>query len=196
MEPDEKRRLIDEWTDRALTQYGQAEPRPGLENRVLARLQVERERSTGRKWRWQPALAAVTAILTISISLFVTRGHRHNPRLPIAKENSAPVEVSRPDTSAASKPHIQEAAKQRPHSRVPRHALQSAHAPAPARLDQFPSPEPLSEQEKILARYVQQFPREADLTAQFQTEFARREMLAEQAPPESEISSSSEAQNR
>jgi len=39
------------------------------------------------------------------------------------------------------------------------------------RLDRFPSPQPLSEQELALARYVSEFPQEATLIARTQAEF-------------------------
>ena len=42
--------------------------------------------------------------------------------------------------------------------------------PTTPRLDQFPSPRPLSEQEQMLARYVREFPQEAVLVARAQTE--------------------------
>ena len=42
---------------------------------------------------------------------------------------------------------------------------------AEARLDRFPSPQPLSEQELALARYVSEFPQEATLVARTQAEF-------------------------
>lgn len=38
------------------------------------------------------------------------------------------------------------------------------------KLDQFPSPQPLTEQELALARYVREFPQEADLIATAQVE--------------------------
>jgi hypothetical protein len=38
------------------------------------------------------------------------------------------------------------------------------------RRDQFPSPRPLSEEEKLLVRYVQNFPRDAVMIAQAQAE--------------------------
>jgi hypothetical protein len=41
--------------------------------------------------------------------------------------------------------------------------------------EQFPSPTPLSEQEKILQRYVAQYKDDAVLTARAQTELAKKE---------------------
>ena len=51
-------------------------------------------------------------------------------------------------------------------------------SPAP-KLEQFPSPQPLSEQEKILARYVNTYPEHAALIAQARTEELRRDSAEE-----------------
>jgi hypothetical protein len=42
-------------------------------------------------------------------------------------------------------------------------------------LDQFPSPQPLSEQEKILANYVAKYPEHAALIAEARMEALRRD---------------------
>jgi prefoldin subunit 5 len=44
-------------------------------------------------------------------------------------------------------------------------------------LEQFPSPQPLSEQEQMLARYVEELPSEAKQIAQAQTELARHDEI-------------------
>lgn len=41
------------------------------------------------------------------------------------------------------------------------------------KLDQFPSPQPLTEQERLLARYVQDYPQEAVILAREQAEFEK-----------------------
>lgn len=196
MESQDKEQFVNEWLAAALKQYGQAEPRAGLENRVLTAVQTEREPRTSRKWQWWPALAALTAILTIAMGVYLARWDGRKEHSPIARENIGPVEVSGAQPNPAIAPRIREATNQRPPSDAQRRSLHSVHESVSQRLERFPSPEPLSEQEQILARYVQQFPHEADLTAEVQTEFARQEMLAEQSPPESEISPSSEAQSQ
>ncbi len=56
-------------------------------------------------------------------------------------------------------------------------------ASASPRLDQFPSPRPLSEQEKILLDYVGRFPDEAARVADAQTALAQREELEMYGPP-------------
>ena len=196
MDSKDKERIVNGWLETSLKQYGEAEPRPGLENRVLATLRAEREQTNTSSWRWWPAVVAVGAILAIAAGVFLARSNRYHIQPPIAKELIAPVEVRQTDATPASKRHIIQAANQKPHAGAPRRGLQTIPESTPPRLEQFPSPEPLSEQEKILARYVRQFPREADLTAKVQTELARQEMLAEQSPPEGEIPANSEAQNQ
>jgi hypothetical protein len=195
LEPNEKDRLLNEWLNGALKQFGQTEPRPGLENRLLANLRSARERPASRPWQWWPALLAFTAILTIAVGVFLARSERHNSQAPIARKISAPVDVKGPETTQIKNSPMR-AANQQVSTRVHGHSWHGSVELGGEKKEQFPSPEPLSEQEKILARYVQQFPHEADLAAQAQAEFLQEETIAEQAAPESEISSSSEAQNQ
>jgi hypothetical protein len=68
-------------------------------------------------------------------------------------------------------------------------------APAP-KLDQFPSPQPLSEQEKILARYVANYPKHAALIAQARTEQLRRDRAEEMAEAAPAGNQDSEQQNK
>jgi len=49
------------------------------------------------------------------------------------------------------------------------------------KLDQFPSRQPLSEQEKMLMRYVAEYPSEATLVAKLRAEDLRREREEEMA---------------
>lgn len=195
MNPDEKERSVDDrpnndwpndaWLDAALTQYGQAEPRPGLENRVLASLRAERERISARKWLWWSALAAVSAVFVIALGVVLASLNSY--KAPVAKRNSASVEQKASVSDQAKSPRIQEAAGRRIRAGVspphPFHIVESA----PVRLEQFPSRQPLSEQEAILARYVEQFPRHAGLMAQAQTQLTQEEMLELEAPPGSDF---------
>ena len=48
MRTEDNDQSAERWLDAALKQYGEAEPRPGLENRMLANLQAERARLTLR----------------------------------------------------------------------------------------------------------------------------------------------------
>jgi hypothetical protein len=51
----------------------------------------------------------------------------------------------------------------------------SAAVAVQPKLDQFPSPRPLSEQEQILANYVAEYPETAALIAQLRTEEREKE---------------------
>ena len=55
------------------------------------------------------------------------------------------------------------------------------HMGAPPKLDQFPSPQPLSEQEKLLQSYVAKYPEQAVLIARARTEALRQDQLEEMA---------------
>src|ERR1700730_19014571 len=58
---------LDRELDAALAQYGAAEPRAGLEQRVLTNLQAERENIASRTWwRW-PVTVALAAAVTIAV---------------------------------------------------------------------------------------------------------------------------------
>ena len=66
MTSEELDRDIDEWLDRAAAEYGKAELLPGFETRIIAKLN---NRLAEKKWyfRWLPAAAAATIILSFSV---------------------------------------------------------------------------------------------------------------------------------
>jgi hypothetical protein len=174
MEPKDKERFIDEWLDAALKKRGTGEPRPGLENRILAAVRAERERIPVQTWSWRPVCVTLAAILLIGIVTFLRRTPEKVGTTSVASHVSSPV-VKSPERGAAFSavtPRLRASAVRRA-SGIPR-------------LEQFPSPQPLSEQEKILASYIQRFPREAVLVAQAQTQLLKQEMI------EQEISSAGE----
>jgi hypothetical protein len=57
--------------------------------------------------------------------------------------------------------------------------LRRTEKAAEPKLDVFPSPLPLSEQEKMLASYVAEYPKEAALIARLRTEALQREFEEE-----------------
>jgi hypothetical protein len=172
----DRERLVDGWLDRSLKQYGEAEPRPGLEGRVSANLRVKRERRPEGRWSWVPALAVLLAVM-VGGGIFwargpstvpeTTAGHLSAPVVPKeAPGQLAETEARRPAASAFL-------------SSVPRTAARrSAAAVADEpRLEQFPSPRPLSEQEEMLARYVREDTQEAKLVAKARTEMLKKDLL-------------------
>jgi hypothetical protein len=70
MENNERDRKLDQWLDEALSEYGAAEPRFGLEQRVLNRIRGEEQPS--RKWnfwRWMPAFGAIAAVVVVTVAI-------------------------------------------------------------------------------------------------------------------------------
>jgi hypothetical protein len=182
---DMKNDALDRELDIALAQFAAVEPRAGLEDRVLANLRIEQGRAPEPSWwRW-PALAALAAVLLVTVSL-VWRSAKPKPDItvqhpPKATHFDAHVAGNR---GGGSVPHQEAGSKRRPKPPAVSHAV--PEIASAAKLDQFPSPQPLSEQESILARYVTKYPEHAALIAQARTEELRRdatEETAETGPP-------------
>jgi hypothetical protein len=165
MEPKDREHFIDEWLEGALKQRGMAEVRPGLEIRILASLKAERERAPMPAWSWRPVWVGLATILLIAGAALLRRTNEIVP--PVASHVSAPA-VSK------SVEHRVAASARKPLT------LSTRKSNTAPRLEQFPSPQPLSEQEEILARYLQQFPREAGLVAQAQTQLSKQEMIEQE----------------
>jgi hypothetical protein len=187
----------DRMLDAALAKYTAVEPRAGLEDRVLTRVRAEQARSADRAWwRGHWGWAGATAVVIVSVMLAVTwNGKSGPPSPPIASHPATMMpsqqraatktpETTNSATQAASRdlnsvlPRHNES-EQRPikHSSQPEFVADTA-----PKLDKFPSPRPLSEQEKMLLEYVQQNPEEAAMIAQAQTALARQQELERYAP--------------
>jgi hypothetical protein len=171
---------IDRALNAALAKYAAVEPRAGLEERVLANLHADHARRVNHAWwRWGLGATAV-AVIVLTVALAWRSGPTSQPaianRRPVMKQD-----LPRSGTQLAS--HDGNAV----HSRPP-HPLRSgsAHPGHPGavvagspKLDRFPSPRPLSEQEKILANYVSEYPEHAALIAQARMEMLRRDQEEE-----------------
>jgi hypothetical protein len=151
MEPENQEYLVEKWLDIGLKRYGEAEPRPGLEGRILAGLRTEQARRASPSWQWWPALAAIVAAVALQL---LTRKPIPTRPIPVAtysvETGSATlgptVGLRRPDTTTRSQ------------GRRKRVQRQIAPAPAKPLPEQFPSPRPLSPQEELLLAYVEQVP--------------------------------------
>jgi hypothetical protein len=172
MEPRGDEKNASQWLDAALEQYGKAEPRTGLEGRVLANVRAEQERLPER-WNWWPALAVVAVMLAVGVAVLLETG-RHAMKNGIAKVQPAVVSHQRaPDRGLNTTLLPKTAAVQRKRPK-PTQAFRTVEAAEP-RLEQFPSPQPLSEQEQMLARYVEDLPWEAKQVAQAQAALLKRD---------------------
>jgi hypothetical protein len=170
----EKDNHLDELLDSALAQYSFEEPRPGLETRILARVREAKATAAwpSRSWRWLWA----GAMAAVALVTFVVLAGRHS-RLPVpgnkvVRVPQAPVPVRPPVQSSA--PAIV--------THVPKHGRKSperAHAET-TRLNReqrpsvFPTPAPLSEQEKLALVYAARAPK-GELMAQIKVPDAEEE---------------------
>jgi len=179
---------LDRALDAALAKYSAIEPRAGLEERVLANLRMEQSCGAAHGWwRWTLA-AALAAAVVVAVAL----GWRSSrPTRPVIANHpqtatQGPREPERQavnqDGKAVHSPH---------HVAIPRTVMHPSKALAATnpKLDQFPSAQPLSEQERALARYVRDFPQEAGLVARMQEE-SQREIQQRMTEAHSESRSS------
>jgi hypothetical protein len=172
-QPDELDRML----DATLSKYAAVEPPVGLEERVLAHVRVGPLRPLRRWLDWGFA-GAVAVIVVVAVLAWIST---RLPHIPIA--NHSPVTIPQPSTQQ-TKPasHATDDVAVKPplmRKRVARRAPVSTAVAAYPKLDQFPSPQPLTAEEIALAQYVKNFPKEARLVAQTQEEFeleAQKEM--------------------
>lgn len=159
--------------DAALVEYSDVEPRAGLEQRILAHLQSKGARLLSRSWwRWSAA-GAIAVLLALTVALAwrpnratKTVGQTHPPAaVERVQASPTPVAVHRQTRTHASMHARSTSAR--------RHARQSVVVAREPKLDQFPSPEPLTREELALVRYVRQFPRDALAVAIEQEEFEK-----------------------
>jgi hypothetical protein len=171
-QPDYSGDDLDQRLDTVLAKYANAEPRGGLEERVLANLGTKQAGTVAQLWwRWSATIALATvvlAVLAISHGLKSRRADqpmRANMMTPKPKATKSEVA----DQQITSPWQIRKAqARRNPHAR--------AIAVLP-KLEQFPSPQPLSEQERILANYVAHFHNQAVLIARVNTAELQQDRL-------------------
>lgn len=168
---------LDRVLEAALGKYAAVEPRAGLEDRVLANLRAERMQAADYSWRKWSVVAALAAAIIVAIAIASKPGTsarevvRHDPVAPLTPAQNTP----QPKLAFNGQGNAlqMKVPTQRP----------IRHPPAPTavvktgqpKLDQFPSPQPLSEQEKILANYVAKYPEHAALIAEARMEQLRRD---------------------
>ena len=155
------------WLESALEEYGNAEPRSGLEGRVLANLQSERERITARqRWFWALTLTATVAVIILAVWMESDTALRTS----IPTSMSAPSEQKRTESKQrlvqTAKPGMFQQSRKITSQHVKQnrsvHSFEAAVAP---KLDRFPSSQPRSEQERLLLAYLNQTPKEEVMLA-------------------------------
>jgi hypothetical protein len=145
---------IDRWLDEALADYAHVEPRPGLENRMLARLASETRAPRFHRWAFVVSLAALPLLL-----LWIRPALETVPAPQVPRTERVPSQAGSPDAR-----------------RGPRDEGRAAiERVTQAKREHFPTPSPLSEQEKMLIRFVRDFPKRAALVAQVQMELNQQD---------------------
>jgi hypothetical protein len=146
--------FVGELLEVSLTRHRSEAPRPGLEGRILAGVHTKEQAI--RRTTWLFAFGAVAAtVVVISAAFFVTR-RPPAPASPLASKSAPsrsvpPVASLPPENSPlGGRRGLVARTTPRPGRRAPS---------APRRPEQFPTPAPLSEQEKLLLAYVSQAPK-------------------------------------
>ena len=176
-----KRDELDRVLDAALAKYAAGEPRDGLEERVLANLRTEQARVPDRTWwRW-PSTVAIAAVVVVVLALTL-RWDKPSP--PIAVNHSstpsaAPKERGTEIVSNAQKSGLRPVRPSSARTQTMRPSPREVAIARSPKLDLFPSPQPLSEQEKLLRNYVAENFQQAVLLARARTEALRQDHLEE-----------------
>jgi hypothetical protein len=182
---------LDRELDAALAKLVAVEPRAGLEDRILANLRANREPAAGHlEWRW-PAIAALAAVIVVAIFVAWKAGKPvqnitiQQPPATMQTNEHAGTQVANRGGSGSIRPHGAAPGKQpKPHA-----ISYSATVVNPApKLEQFPSPQPLSEQEKMLAEYVADHRQQAVLIARARMAELKKDWVEEMEEEASETS--------
>lgn len=156
---------LDRVLNTALALYATVEAREGLEQRILANLRSQESSARSKWWTWGLA-AAVLAMIIVAVAWSFS-GHlrpsvANHPAVPQTPEPLAPQRTD--NTTARDIAPVRK--------RVVRRTTLRDNNP---KLDQFPSPQPMSEQEKLLAMYINQDPNHAALIAEARMEALRQD---------------------
>jgi hypothetical protein len=184
MDPMKRESDVEQWLESALGKYGKAEPRVGLETRVLANLRAEQGRIASQRRWWWAGMAAALAVLVAAV--WVGRSVIPGNRPDSARTSTAGQSPTKPreeargvqPTPAVRVAHPPREAAQRARTQLAIHNLEAATTP---KLEQFPSPQPLNEQEQMLMSYVANYPETAALVAQARAEALQRDREEEAA---------------
>jgi hypothetical protein len=138
-------RELDRLIDAVLPAYSEAEPVPGMEQRVIARALVSGPRKQPFVWAWTLAIPAAACISVLF--LFVGRDHPAQPtRQPSTQAGQI---ISTPTLHAIPKQVSSDSARTTPQSHTVLAGIALTPQPLPKQ-EIFPSPSPLTEEERIL----------------------------------------------
>jgi hypothetical protein len=134
---------LDKILDGALSSYSREESRPGLEGRVLKRIRAALEQHRFHWLRWAAAIPALVCFL-LAVTFWTTRNSMPKPRKP------APIVAKTASPSLIARQAVQTTvARRRP-----------KHVWLPKR-EQFPTPAPLTDEERALLAFIAHSPKQA-----------------------------------
>ena len=166
---------LDILLDAGLAKYVAGEPRGGLEDRIFANLRAEQQLPAVHPW-WKWGLAAIAVIVVVAVTL-VFRSEKRSQPVSVKQTPDTTKSISNRETKIANREGI--TTPKRPAPR-PMHAhpnapvLEGTSTPTP-KLDQFPSPQPLTEEEKMLLGYIEHNPEHAALMAEARMDSLRQD---------------------
>jgi hypothetical protein len=170
-----ERDALDRELDAALAKYVAVEPRMGLEERVLTHLRAERGTAAPTWWQWPAIVALASAVaIVLGVSLLWKSAKPapevavHHPPTVVQSGPQSPKNTPNPARLSSTMKKV-----------ITRDRRRQSIAVAGPKLEQFPSPRPLSEQEKILERYVTNDLQQATLIARARTEALGRDAAEE-----------------
>ncbi len=163
--------------DAALAKYAAVEPRSGLEERILANLRAQQTpHPVPAWWRWGIAFAA--AVIVVAAAFAWKSGRPGPPRIvqhPVPTQQipeQPPTVAAKDDRASVKSASTRAPAASIRHSKV---AIAVIVATSNPKLDVFPSPQPLSEQEELLLRYARRDPDRAALLAEARMQSLRQD---------------------
>lgn len=150
---------LDRILDHALTEYRDAEPLAGIEDRILRRVAAQPEPSP-RRWAWVFAAAVAAAVVMVAVWLGVReRPHQQAVATKVAAPaQQAPPSAANVDTAASSSGPSRPVAKAHRSWQRPSSVNTPQVATAKPVLKQFPAPMPMTSQEHALLALARTHP--------------------------------------
>lgn len=161
-----KDKQMDEILDSLLAQYSDVEPRSGLEQRILANLSDTAHKEIMLPWwnvKWLWAGAAVAAVIIVAAVLIAGRRHILAPTPTVVQtQQHAPLQPKVQRSLSTTAGTVRHSRKPSVVARPQNTTLALSQRPAI-----FPTPTPLSEQERLMFTYLSNTPQEV-VVAQLQ----------------------------
>jgi hypothetical protein len=173
---EDKNLFIDELLNSALARQ-KAEPRPGLEARILERTRTDASRQASKNglWKFWVAVTAAAAVVMMITGIHMVN-RSHSPAAQKSRVSNAVPPPPPQETLTARTGTIAQLAgttvttkpkRTTRHEGRPTRLMEAEHWPS-----QFPSPAPLTSEQKALVQYVRNTPPQVLATSPFKEQSA------------------------